>query len=368
MRALAAALLILLLPAGAAARPDRVYRGERTLTADTVWEGEVLVDGILTVPPGITLEIRPGTTVRFTRRDSNADGIGEHEIFVRGTFLALGTAARPVRFTSAAGNPRPGDWGAINMMVSDQDNRLRHCVVEYAYRGFHAHFARGRLEDTVLLHNLRGAQFQESTVALDRCRVLDNRNGLQFRDSTVRIADTVVRGSLWGIRCVYSEVELTGCRIENNLVNGVNLRDSQLTARGNILIGNRKGLYLQRSRGLVRGNLLLDNSEHGTLLEDSECQFTANRVGGNGRAGVRWVNSTGSLAGNDLSGNGEYALVNDGSRPLQVSGNWWGTDDPAAIGRRIRDAAERPETGPVTVSTPLNRPPALSLPVRPALD
>ena len=338
------------------------YRGEQTLTADTVWSGEVLVDGILTVPVGVTLEIRPGTVVRFTRFDSNGDGIGEHEIFVQGTFLALGTAAAPVRFTSAAAHPRPGDWGALNMMASEQDNRLEHCVVEYAYRGFHAHFARGRVADSVLRHNTRAAQFQESTVRIERCRIEDNLNGLQFRDSTVVLHDTLVARNYWGLRCVYSDLDLRRCRIADNLINGANLRDSTVDIEDNLLVGNRKGLYLQRSKGTVRGNLLLANSEHGTLLESCTCNFSGNRVTGNGRAGIRWVDSSGTLVGNDLAGNGEYGLVNDGTSPLAAGGNWWGTTDPSRIARLIRDGADRPGLGLVHPAGWLAGPPQLQLP------
>src|SRR5512134_1811014 len=141
-------LVCLCLPAVlAAAAEPRIYHGEQTLWQDTVWDGEVLIDGILTVAPGVTLEIRPGSTVRFTRFDSNNDGIGEHELFCQGTLRALGNADHPIRFTSAESSPRRGDWGALNMMTSEADNLLEHCVVEYAYRGFHAHFAQATLRN-----------------------------------------------------------------------------------------------------------------------------------------------------------------------------------------------------------------------------
>jgi parallel beta-helix repeat protein len=349
-------LLLLLLVAGvapaSAGEPLR-YAGESTLWQDTVWEGEVLIDGILTVAPGVTLEIRPGTTVRFTRFDSNGDGIGEHELFVQGVLRGLGTAAAPVRFTSAEAEPVPGDWGALNVMAADTDSVLEHCVVEYAYRGFHAHFARGRLQDSEFCRNVRGIQFQESTVAIERCRVADNVNGLQFRDSAVTVADSTFSGNYWGVRCVYSEVALQGCRIEGNLVNGANLRDSTVRASGNRVAGNRKGLYLQRSRGTVTANLLLDNSEHGIFLEESDCEVSGNRIAGNGRAGVKWVDSRGRLAGNLLTDNGEYALINDGAAAVDARGNWWGTADSGRIAAAVRDGADRRGVGLVDAGAPL---------------
>ena len=97
-------------------------------------------------------------------QDSNGDGIGEHEIFSQGTIRVQGTEAAPVLFTSAEANPRPGDWGAINMMVSEEENLLEFCNVEYGYRGFHAHFAKAHLLNSHFSKNVRGAQFQESQV------------------------------------------------------------------------------------------------------------------------------------------------------------------------------------------------------------
>lgn len=183
---------------------DQIYTGESTIWQDTVWEGDILIDGIVTVAPGVTLEVRPDTTVRFTRFDSNGDQIGEHELFIQGRFIARGTAAQPILFTSAEDRPSSGDWGAINMMASMEENLLKHCRVEYAYRGFHAHFGRGRLDHSSFVHNRRAAQFQESDVQINACLFSDNLNGLQFRDSTVIIADSVIRRSYWGVRSVNS--------------------------------------------------------------------------------------------------------------------------------------------------------------------
>ncbi len=235
--------------------------------------------------------------------------------------------------------------------------------MEYAYRGFHAHFARGVLQNSVFRHNVRGAQFQESTVAMEDCRIVDNLNGLQFRNSEVNLLRLEVARNHWGVRCVYSEVTMVGCRFENNLTNGVSLRDSSLQATGNRVANNRKGLYLQRSRGTIRGNLLENNSEHGILLEQSDCQIGENRIAGNGRAGVRWIDSTGELRRNHLVANGEYALVNDGGSEMTADGNWWGTVSPEAIMALVRDGLDRPGTGLVAIGTPLEKAPRLPQPV-----
>ena len=55
-------------------------------------------------------------------------------------------------------------YEVITMMASDADNLLAHCTVEYAYRGFHAHFARARLTDDLLRRNMRAVQFRNNFV------------------------------------------------------------------------------------------------------------------------------------------------------------------------------------------------------------
>ncbi|PLX93977.1 MAG: hypothetical protein C0621_06310 [Desulfuromonas sp.] len=330
-------LLLLLLLLAAPVLADERYEGENSLFVDTVWEGEVEIDGILTVPPGVTLEIRPGTVVRFTPFDSNGDGIGEHELFVQGVLKAVGTAEAPILFTSTAAIPAPGDWGAINMMASEEENLLAHCRIEYGYRGFHAHFSRAALQDCLLQHNIRGAQFQESTVSLRRCQLLDNGHGLQFRNSDVTLEALEVARSFWGVRGLYSTVALRDSIIAKNRAGGVHLRDSTVEITRCRFDGNRRGLYLQRSEGRVNGNWIASSREYGILLEKSHCDLERNRLILNQRGGLKWVDAQGLFHRNDLVNNGLYAAVNEGTTPLDARGNWWGGQAP-----RLRDGRHRP--------------------------
>lgn len=353
-------LLLCTLPLSAQAAP-LVYQGESTLWNDTVWSGEVLIDGILTVAPGTTLEIRPGTTIRFTYFDSNGDGLGEHEIFIQGVLRARGSAEAPIRFTAAESSPQPGAWGAINLMASEEESELSFCVIEYAYRGFHGHFAKARLQDVEFRRNVRGAQFQESEISFSRCRFVDNFNGLQFRDSQVRFAALLVSGNYWGMRGVHSQIVLQGGQVSANLVNGINLRDCDATIVAVILDNNRKGLYLQQSRAVVRDSLFRGNSEHGIYLEESEVTITGNRLLNNGRAGIKWVASQGVLQKNRFDGGSEYALVNDTAAPVAARENWWGSSDAATIAAAVRDGADRDGVGRVDVSAFLLVPPDFHL-------
>lgn len=345
--------LILLLPS-VPVFAERLYTGEETIWKDTVWEGDVLIDGVLTVAPGVTLELRPGTTVRFTRFDSNNDQIGEHELFIQGRFVALGTAEQPILFTSAEADPVSGDWGAINMMASMSENLLQHCRVEYAYRGFHAHFGRARLDHSLFVDNRRGAQFQESDVQIDSCLFSNNLNGIQFRDSTVQVHDSIVRGSYWGIRCVNSQVEMTDTLVENNLINGINFKESTVSLTRVSVLNNRRGLYLQRSSGLITRSELSGNREHGLFAEESNATVTESFIAENGRSGVRIIDAELTLMDNQILNNDLFAVINDGVTDLSIDGNWWGTTNFDELSRLIRDGHDRSGLGLVTISQPLS--------------
>ena len=345
-------ILLLLLPLPAQALIH--YQGENSLFQDTVWEGEVLIDGILTVAMGTTLEIRPGTRVRFTRNDSNSDQIGEHEIFIQGRLLAQGTAEEPILFTSAEPTPRAGDWGALNMMMSEEgQNLLEHCVVEYAYRGFHAHFSKAELRNSLFRFNQRGGQFQESDVVIENCTFESNFNGLQFRDSTVSLLNSKVLNNNWGVRAVYVNLQLENSQITGNRTNGISLRDSEFILQANLLQGNRRGIYLQRSRGQITANQIIGNREHGIYLEDSIADIRANLIADNGRAGLKVEHAGGLVFDNQISGNHQFTVVNGGADDFQLGSNWYAGERVENLDRHLRPAVGLIEMSPGLESSPL---------------
>jgi parallel beta-helix repeat protein len=332
-------LLLLLLPLPAQALLH--YQGENSLYQDTVWDGEVLIDGILTVAMGATLEIRPGTVIRFTRFDSNSDQIGEHEIFIQGRLLARGTAEQPIIFTSAEEHPKVADWGAVNMMMSEfEPNIIEYCRVEYGYRGFHAHFSKAELRHSRFRFNQRGAQFQESDVVIDSCLFAGNFNGLQFRDSTVLLKDSEIRNNNWGVRALFVDLKVIDTKIENNRINGISLRDSEFDLRNNQIINNRRGFYLQRSRGTALKNRITGNLEHGIYLEDSLVELRENQLADNGRAGLKVQHAGGEVQANRFSGNHQQTLVNDGEEDFSLGPNHFATE-PKIIDQQLRPAVGR---------------------------
>lgn len=83
-------------------------RGDITLAADKDW----LLNGALVVIDGGKLTIEPGTTIK-----AKAGGTDVYVAVERNAEIqAVGTAAKPIKITSAAATPEAGDWGGLMIM------------------------------------------------------------------------------------------------------------------------------------------------------------------------------------------------------------------------------------------------------------
>ncbi len=74
------------------------------------------------VPEGHTLTIQPGVELRFVEPFS---------FIVRGKLIAQGTPSRPIRFTSAQEEPRPGDWRQLLFDEAENGSLLENVIIEY---------------------------------------------------------------------------------------------------------------------------------------------------------------------------------------------------------------------------------------------
>ncbi|MBI1293424.1 hypothetical protein GC175_00515, partial [bacterium] len=139
---------------------DAVVSPGGTLSRDVTLDGPgglngrpFILTGNVTVPAERTLRIRPGSTVRF-------DGPRTLSVSNRGTLIAQGSTAQPVRFTSHAAEPAAGSWGQISV-AAGASAQLRHCVVEYATQGI-ATSARLLIDSCTFRHNTTGVNVSGS--------------------------------------------------------------------------------------------------------------------------------------------------------------------------------------------------------------
>jgi len=337
--------------------PTRVYRGEQFIGEDTTWEGEVLIDGTVMVAPVARLTIAPGTVVRFGFRDTDADGIGESELFIQGRLLAEGTREAPIVFTALDGAGR-GRWGAINLMGTDaEESRLAWCLVESGFRGLHSHFSRFRAEHSIFRNNYRSIQFQESTAAIADCAVTGSASALRFRDSTAAIENLSVFGNTLGIQILRSSFSLVGSSIVGNSLAGMHVRESEGTIAGSRFESNSPGLRVSDCRVRFEGNRFLANNAAGLQLRRTEGRVEGNRIEASVGNGISTDSPAAVLRGNAIVGSLRFALESNSAEAIDAVGNWWGPDGPSV--ESIFDAADDAGLGPVLTAPPLAAPPVL---------
>jgi hypothetical protein len=83
----------------------------------------------LTLKPGVVLRFprtggAPGARVKFGTNGNAPDNL-------LGVLNAVGTAARPITFTSGEASPAPGDWIGLWLNTAN-GSRLDHVIIEYA--------------------------------------------------------------------------------------------------------------------------------------------------------------------------------------------------------------------------------------------
>lgn len=103
------------------------------------WSGQVYVDGDVTVAKGVTLFIEPGTRIvfraNFDKLKSGKDP-NRVEFVVLGTLVANGLEGEDrIIFTTEKASSQPGSWHGIVLKGLTTTSILKHCLVEFAYKG-----------------------------------------------------------------------------------------------------------------------------------------------------------------------------------------------------------------------------------------
>jgi hypothetical protein len=83
------------------------------------------------------LTIEAGVVLKFSKQASGNNGLfverASTTVAARGAIRAIGTAAKPVVFTSNEATPAPGDWVGISLRgIPDPRTRIDFARVEYA--------------------------------------------------------------------------------------------------------------------------------------------------------------------------------------------------------------------------------------------
>ncbi|MBU0674658.1 MAG: right-handed parallel beta-helix repeat-containing protein [Proteobacteria bacterium] len=243
-----------------------------TLAHDTTWSGQVLVNGDVYIPPGITLTIEPGTTIRFKRieetSDQNMFGIDspyypQVELIIRGRLLARGTPKKPIVFTSAEIDPRAADWGALNFLGTE-DNIVEYAKILCAYNGIHAHGSSVRVAHSEFVKNGVGVSFKAE----------EETPGVPWfgKRSNLVITENLFSKNKGGIGFRNSDAEITHNEIRDNTFFGIWPKENnKVSVRFNEITNNKKGVYLYQAQGVVFDhNNIYDNRDYNIAMAEAQ--------------------------------------------------------------------------------------------------
>ena len=214
-----------------------------TITANETWcaaNSPHLLTGDVTVSPGVTLTVEPGTVV---------GGNTTVELNVQGHLLAIGTPAQPITFTSAT-NTGSNQWSGL--VFEGGTGELEYTLVRYGGRpnsintncnssgmGFNI-AARNVLTGELTIRNsqIRSADYQCNSDSADY--------GLYVNNSRVTVENTVLANNGTGTNgyAIY--------------VTGV---DSSLTLSGNTFTANARNRVLLTANAMTAANLTFTDED-----------------------------------------------------------------------------------------------------------
>lgn len=156
-------------PAAPVPEISGVVQGDLTLS------GAYILTGDLLVPPGRTLTLAPGTTIRVRRAESSKIDpeylSSATEILVRGTLVAAGTAGAPVVFTpELAGEAGDPAWAGI-ILDRAAPSAIRHARIDRAEQGILAIAA----SPQIVANLLRNCRYGIVVQAPGSAEIRDNR-------------------------------------------------------------------------------------------------------------------------------------------------------------------------------------------------
>ncbi len=260
-----------------------------TINIDTTWDlagsPYIVVDDVM-VESSANLIIEPGVEVYFN---------GNYNIYVNGTFTAIGTDLNKIIFTSNMPVPSPGDWGRIRINPTGHAEVL-FCEISYGDYGI--------VLDTSSNNKISNNHIYSIKWEGIHLKYSSNNN----------ITENNISNSYYAIRLISSSNnnEITYNNLSNNGL-GVNIKGSN---NNKVLSNSKSGIGIIESKNITLKNNTMEEYGlivWGYLIEhwNTHSIDTSNTF--NGRPIQYWKNQTGGTvppnAGGVILANCENVVV-----------------------------------------------------------
>ncbi|MFZ5443388.1 MAG: beta strand repeat-containing protein [Myxococcota bacterium] len=288
---------------------DATVGTQGTLWTSTTLSGNVSVVGDLTVPPGVTLTLAPGTVLSFATNDSVGGGSAANraDLLVRGTLTAVGTSGSAITLTGAGGT---GTWGGV-WVRPNASVTFANATIEEAFDGVLAELGN-----------------PGTSLTISNSAVQNNTYGVYVGGGS---------GS--------ANVTLTNVTVANNTNRGLEMTGGTVQLTGSSISGvTQTNALLQSGGTLTLTSSLVVNNTYGAYLTGGTATFDRCTVSGNGTTSVTtpgietWMSSgTTTIISSVISHNSGRGVQrsNAGTINLTYSNVWgnqrsWGTPPTAS--------------------------------------
>lgn len=284
-----------------------------------------IANGDITLPSGSALRIDPGVEVKFAN---------DTYFNVLGTLTAIGTIQDSITFRANSGGV--GDWRWFKFEGgASSASQLQYCIIQHTEQGLffsrtQAFVANSRISD----HQSACVRFEFSGAEVFRSLIANSeRNGVRVDES--------------------SNARISNCTISNCEGNGISVGGGASPVIEYVLISgqiNENGIFLfeagacslsyNRIYGCGIRAVTVFTSNNAVLLRNiayrnagdyavyvyrsQNVNLINNTIHGNTVTGAAYVNSSGSMINNIVSGNGDYGLFVQGNNVELEYNDAWG--------------------------------------------
>ncbi len=319
-----------------------------TITQDTTWthaNSPYILTGSVTVNPGVTLTIEPGTTVDLSSYSLmiggtlNAVGTGDNKIIFQTSYTFYSIR---VQFSSTSTS-----WSSSSSTGCIVDNAIFNSVIISVSN------SSPKISNNYFTNN------QLTSLSVSGGSPLIVNNAFDTRATCITISNgylgfPVISGNFikssgagnYGVNCgnnvFFSDNNVTGCYV------GIYITGNATITR-NLVTSNTFGLSTPVSTATIESNTFTNNTiginGGGTIR---------NNTFGNNQVGLMDSNINSNITQNNFLVNIKYNFQLTLTTSIDAPYNWWGTSDATAINQTIYDYKNSTNLGTVNFSPYLN--------------